>query len=215
MQAGVTVATVNREFATLRHMLNSLSDRGVVETKHISVKNKSGETKRRKTFSKEQIKAMLQCAANDHDRYTYFFVLIGFQTSMRHSEILRIRFEHFDFDNRTLHIPKAKAGSRIVPVHSSLLDVISKEKERRNVEQGYLFEAKSATGHRTYMKKQFNRVLHAAGLSESGFTPHSMRHTAISILMRGKLSIADVQVISGHKCKLTPRAVWRADFARV
>ncbi|MFY0623166.1 MAG: site-specific integrase [Pelagimonas sp.] len=199
LQAGAAVATVNREFATLRHMLNSLSEWGVAETKHIKVKNKSGEKQRVKTFSTEQIAKMLRCAENDHDRYTYFFVLIGFQTAMRHKEILRIRFEDFDFENLTLHIPEAKAGSRVAPIHESLAQVIRDEQRRRGVEAGYLFEADSATGHRTYMKKQFERVLNAAGLSGQGFTPHCMRHTAISITMRSGVSVADAQIISGHK----------------
>ena len=199
VQSGAAVATVNRELATLRHMLNSLSEWGVVETKHIKIKNKSGEQRRIKTFSNEQIGKMLHCAENDHDRYTFFFVFIGFQTAMRHKEILKIRFEDFDFENLTLHIPEAKAGSRVAPIHESLAQVIRDEQRRRGVETGYLFEADSETGHRTYMKKQFQRVLNAAGLSGQGFTPHCMRHTAISIAMRSGLSVADAQVISGHK----------------
>ena len=198
-KAGAAVSTVNRELATLRHMLNEFSEWGVVQTKHIKVKNKAGEIRRTKTFSPDQIRMMLKCAENDHDRYTYFFVLIGFQTSMRHGEILKIKFEHFDYDNGTLHIPEAKAGSRTVPVHESLIEIVREEQKRRGHETEYLFEADSKSGHRTYMKKQFQRVLEAAGLSNRGLTPHSMRHTAISILMRSQVSIADAQVISGHK----------------
>ena len=118
---------------------------------------------------------------------------------MRHGEILRIKFEDFDHDNRRLHVPEAKAGSRFVPVHDDLLKVIKGEQKRRGVEAGYLFAADSTSGHRSYMKKQFNRVLEAAGLASSGLTPHSMRHTAISIVMRSQVSIADAMMISGHK----------------
>lgn len=197
--AGAAISTVNRELATLRHMLNTLSDWGIVQTKHIKVKNRSGEAQRTKTFSADQIKKLLKCAANDHDPYTYLFILIGFQTAMRHGEILKIKFEDFDYDNGTLYIPVAKAGSRTAPVHQSLIQTVREEQMRRGVKAGYLFAAKSKTGHRTYMKKQFQRVLDAAGLSDNGLSPHSMRHTAISILMRSQMSIADAQVISGHK----------------
>lgn len=199
LQAGAAVATVNREYATIRHLLNSLSEWGIVETKHIKVKNKNGEKRREKTFSTEQITKMLRCAENDHDRYTYFFVLIGFQTAMRHEEILKIRFDDFDFENLTLHIPEAKGGERVAPIHESLAQVIREEQRRRGVETGYLLASNSASGHRTYMKKQFERVVNAAGLSGQGFTPHCMRHTAISIIMRSGVSVADAQVISGHK----------------
>jgi integrase len=197
--ASAAISTINRELATLRHMLNQLSDWNVLETKHIKVKNRSGEERRCGTFDKTQIHKMIECSKNDSDPYTYFFILIGFQTSMRHKEILRIKFEHFNHESKFLHVPEAKTGSRQVPVHDDLLNVIRIEQERRGKDTGFLFAAKSATGHRSYMKKQFQRVLVAAELQNFGFVPHSMRHTAISIVMRTSISVADAMRISGHK----------------
>ena len=193
------ISTVNRECATLRHMLRSISDWGIIEAKHIKVKNLKGEKQNCKTFSNDQINKMLTAAKQDRDGYTFFFVAIGFLTSMRHSEILKIKFEHFDSRNKTLYIPEAKAGSRMAPVSDQLLAIIADEQSRRGVLTGYLFdEPNSKTGHRSYMKKQFQRCLKAAGLDQFGFTPHTMRHTAISALMASGTSIKAVQAFSGH-----------------
>lgn len=197
--ASAAISTINRELATLRHLLNQIAEWGIVDTDHIKIKNISGENRRTNTFTDEQVKSMLSYAKLDADPYTYFFILIGFQTSMRHAEILKIKFEDFDYQNKGLLVPEAKAGQRSVPVHQSLLDVIAEEKSRRGVQTGYLFASQSKTGHRTYMKKQFQRVLAAAGLKGTGLTPHSMRHTAISKIMRTQISISDAMVISGHK----------------
>lgn len=197
--AGASVSTINRELATVRHMFNQISDWGVVTTSHLSIKNISGENRKDKTFTNTQVKEMLCHAKSDSDPYTYFFILIGFQTSMRHSEILKIKFEDFDHDNKKLTLSDAKAGRRQVPIHDSLLEIIREEQQNRGVKSGFLFASHSKTGHRSYMNNQFNRVLEAAGLQDSGLTPHSMRHTAISTIMRTKISISDAMVISGHK----------------
>lgn len=198
--AGPSVATINRELATLQHMLNSLDDWGVVETGHIKVSKVKGEKRRIMTFDQNEIRLLLDASKTDCDPYTHFFVFIGLQTSMRHSEILRIRFEDCDYENNVLNIPEGKTGYRRVEVTDGLLDMVKNEAVHRGTTKGYLFAAVSKTGHRSYMKKQFNRCLERAGLSDRGFTPHSMRHTAISVMMRAEgVSIADAMMVSGHK----------------
>lgn len=199
LDAGMTIASVNRECATLRHMLGKLEEWGILDTKSIKIKNMKGERRKTKTFSDEQIRKMLQAAKNDADKYTHLFVVIGFMTSMRHTEILKIKFEDFDHRNGTLSIPEAKAGQRTIPVHTTLLDIITQEQNNRGVKSGHVFASNSVTGHRTFMKKQFQRCLKAAGLDGLGYTPHTMRHTAITAVINNGASIADAQIISGHK----------------
>ncbi|WP_439504206.1 tyrosine-type recombinase/integrase [Methylophaga sp.] len=197
--SGMAISTVNREGATLRHMLGKLDEWGIVNTKAIKIKNLSGERRKTNIFSDDQIRRILKAAESDFDKYTYLFVVIGFMTSMRHTEILKIKFEDFDHRSASLTIPEAKAGQRTIPVGTTLLEIIRKEQEKRAVKSGYVFASESVTGHRTYMKKQFQRCLKAAGLDGLGYTPHTMRHTAITLVISSGVSIADAQVISGHR----------------
>jgi integrase len=39
---------------------------------------------------------------------------------MRHSEIVRVRYDQIDFDARRIFIPKAKAGEREQPITPAL-----------------------------------------------------------------------------------------------
>jgi len=48
---------------------------------------------------------------------------------MRHSEILRARFEHLDLERHRLFVPDAKAGMREQPITPQLADILRKERE--------------------------------------------------------------------------------------
>ena len=74
--------------------------------------------------------ALLQAAIGSSDPDGWLFVAIGLGTSMRHAEILRIRWEQFDLPRRRLFIPLAKAGSRAQPITPELADLLSREKRR-------------------------------------------------------------------------------------
>lgn len=49
------------------------------------------------------------------------------------------------------------------------------------------------------ISKAFQRAVISAGLDPKVFTPHVMRHTAITRLIEQGIPLATVQKISGHK----------------
>jgi len=75
-----------------------------------------------------------------------------------------------------------------------LKEVLSKYPEK----EGWLFPADSESGHTVEVKKQFKRVVEAAGLDPKVITPHIMRHTAISHLVQAGVDLPTVKRISGH-----------------
>ncbi|WP_333605986.1 tyrosine-type recombinase/integrase [Novosphingobium sp.] len=60
-----------------------------------------------------------------------------------------------------------------------------------------LKQAKSP--HRTNMGRPFQRAVVRAGLDPDKVTPHVMRHTAITRLVKAKVDLPTIQKISGHK----------------
>jgi len=48
------------------------------------------------------------------------------------------------------------------------------------------------------MKKQFSRTIERAGLAPKQFTPHTMRHTAITRLIEAGTPLEVVRKVSGH-----------------
>ena len=139
----------------------------------------------------------------DEEPYCWLFVAFGLNTAMRHSEILASRFGHIDFDNNRLQIPRAKAGAREQPITTELANILKKEREMRDDKDGWVFPSPrpndSITGHRYRMDKPFRRAVQAAKLDPDLITPHVMRHTAITALVKSGADLPTIQRISGHK----------------
>ena len=120
----------------------------------------------------------------------------------RHREILSARFDHVDFERCRLFIPQAKAGAREQPITPELVNVLRKEREYRDDKEGWIFPSPrpkaSIDGHRRRMGVPFRRAVIAAGLDPEAITPHVMRHTAITNLVKAGVDLPTIQRISGH-----------------
>lgn len=200
---GAASATINRELSTLSHFLNR-----AIEWKWIKADDKPNIPKFNETrkkivvLSEPEKRALMQAAINDQNPHTWLFVAIAMGTGMRHAEILRIRWDEIDLENRRIYVGKAKAGQREQPMPQALADMLGREHEQLGKSEGWLFPTTRADAkhqHRQQMSQQFRRVVESAGLLPSKVTPHVLRHTAITGLIKDGVDLPTVQRISGHK----------------
>ena len=203
LDSGAKQATVNRELSTLSHMMNRLVDWKWIKDEDRPKISKGDEPRKKIVILTDQAaSALYKGAVGDQDALTWLFVIIGLNSAMRHSEILHIQWDDIDFDQRRIHLEEAKAGQRTQPISKGLTEMLLKERERRKDKHGWLFPA-SATAkkapHRTTMHRQFERAVIRAGLDPSKVTPHVMRHTGITRLVKAGIDLPTIQKISGHK----------------
>ncbi len=121
---------------------------------------------------------------------------------MLQSEILRVRWSDIDFDQRRIYIARAKAGQREQPITTALAEMLKKEREQREDQEGFIFAVTrkdGKSGHRQTMTRQFERAVKRANLNPRKVTPHVMRHTAITRLVKAGVDLPTIQRISGHK----------------
>ena len=200
-------ATVNRELSTLSHLMNR-----AVEWKWIKADDKPKITKAFEAAKPITILTGAQCsrlmgaAIADADDRLALFVAFGLNAAMRHSEIVAVRFDQIDFANRRVFVPLAKAGSREQPLTSALVDMIAKDREMAADRNGWIFPAKPSAkteaarrSHRPSMEYGFKRAVVRAGLDPALVTPHIMRHTAITRLVKAGIDLPTIQKISAHK----------------
>lgn len=203
LDSGAKQATVNRELSTLSHMMNRLVDWKWIKDEDRPKISKGDEPRKKIVIlTDETAAALYNGAVADQDGITWLFVIIGLNSAMRHSEIMRIRWEDIDFDQRRIHLGEAKAGQRTQPISESLCTMLLKEKEQREDKTGWLFPAnKNAKKHphRRDMHDQFQRAVVRAKLDPSKVTPHVMRHTGITRLVKAGVDLPTIQKISGHK----------------
>lgn len=203
---GAAAGTINRELATLRHLLNSAARWKWIPKDSVPFFTLVSEPQQPMAILDDrQAQALLQAAQKDQDDRCWLFVAFGLGAAMRHREILKVRFEHVDFINRRIYIPDAKAGQREQPITHSLVLALKAqraklpEKERAGWVFPTLIPKQSKDGHRTNMARAFARSVMRAGLDPAKVTPHTMRRTAITRLVKAGIDLPTIQRISGHK----------------
>jgi integrase len=201
--AGARCNSVNRDLATLSHLLSMAVEWKWLAARPCKVRLLPADRGRITVLSDADADALMAAAIADRDPYCWLFVAFGLNTAMRHAEISRARFDHVDFDNLLLHVPEAKAGARDQPITPGLRDILLREREMATDPDGFVFPTRrpslSQAGHRARMEQPFARAVVAAGLDPHLVTPHVMRHTAITNLVQSGADIPTIMKISGHK----------------
>ena len=201
--AGAAKATINRELAVLSHLFGRAVKQKWIKARPCDIEREEEGRRHIEVLTDEQADALLEAAVKDQNSYCWLFVAFGLNTAMRHNEILQARFDHLDLEHRRLFIPQAKVGMREQPITLELAKILRKEREGRDDRDGWIFPASrlssSRKGHRSPMGREFRRAVIAAKLDPARVTPHTMRHTAITNLVKAGVDLPTIQKISGHK----------------
>ena len=201
--AGLKQATVNRELATLSHLFRRMVKWGWIKAEGIPELEKGPEPRKNIVIlSDDNATKLMSAAVDDQDTRLWLFVAFGLNTAMRHSEILGVRYENIDFDARRIFVPQAKAGEREQPITPALVELLIRQREQDGPEATWVFPSRISNPkhpHRMSMAKSFLRAVVRAGLTPSKVTPHVMRHTAITRLVKAGVDLPTIQRISGHK----------------
>ena len=202
---GVKPATINRELATLSHLLSKAASKEwgwIKSDDRPAIPRAKEDRKHIEILTPEQSTRLISSAAADYDPDVLLFVLFGLNTAMRHSEILARRFDDVDWANCRLRIGHAKAGARIQPITLHLREALQERQKVAEDPEGWIFPSRTRAAkrpHRVSMAKHFRRIVVAAHLDPMKTTPHTMRHTGISRLVMAGKDIPTIQRISGHK----------------
>lgn len=201
LSTGLKQATVNRELATLSHLMRRIGIKPEDRPEFIK-----GDEPRKPivVLSDDHVTRLMKAAIADQDKRLWLFVAFGLNTAMRHSEILRVRYDQIDFDSRRIFVSRAKAGQREQPVTAALIGMLKKQREMEDDadKDGYVFPSRVAWAkhpHRISMADSFQRAVISAGLLPKKVTPHVMRHTAITRLVKAGVDLPTIQKISAHK----------------
>ena len=108
---------------------------------------------------------------------------------MRRSEILPLTWGNVDIQNGTCHLPMTKNGSpRTVPLTPRALQILKSLPQ--NSEQVFPISSNP-------VRLSWDKLRARAGINDLRF--HDLRHEAITRLFERGLSIAEVDLISGHR----------------
>lgn len=79
------------------------------------------------------------------------------------------------------------------PIMPQLAEILQRERDMAEDDKGFIFPTErpglAKAGHRSRMTAPLARVVKAAGLDPKRITPHTMRHTAITNLVRAGVDL--------------------------
>jgi integrase len=196
----VSPASVNRELAFLRRLYNVAIADQRADTNPVSSKVFFKENNARVRFLSDDEEVRLRDVL---DPTYWVVVLVAIHTGLRRSEQFNLRWEHVDFTNGIITVPRSKHGEvRRVRMNDTVRDILRSLPSR--LKSAYVFPSASAgdrplDGHH-FVRRVFVPALAKAGIE--GFRWHDLRHTFASRLTMAGVDLRTVQELMGHKTML-------------
>lgn len=192
---------------TLKQILNKAVDNDLIY-KNVanSIKIKKHTAPEKKHLSDDTI-ALIE---ENKNKYTYLLLThFMIYTGLRREEIIPLRYEDIDFENKKINITKAVHFENNQPRLKStkntehrwipLLQNIDLDKNRK----GYIFpNTKNKMMSETTFKRQIeyaNKFVKNNIENYERFTAHILRHTYACILHKADISLKEAQFFMGHK----------------
>jgi len=202
MQYAVTLsgrapATVCRKITVLSSFFGFLMDLGELDTnpaRRIPLPKPASRIPN--AISEDEAQQLIAAAESPFERAMLLLMLTA---GLRRSEVGAIRLEDADLQNEMLLVRGKGAKQRMVPLMpvtgQAIRDYLA---VRPETDQPYLFL--SPQGRRLandYLNRSLRRILARAGLAKR-ITPHMLRHTFATHLVRNGVDVRTVQELLGH-----------------
>ena len=182
-------ATVNRNVANFRAMLNRAVDYGKLETNPTGrIKQLEENNIRERVLSQHEFNRLLN---NCHGEIKGL-VLIAYYLPMRQEEILNLTWEEIDFKYRFIRLGGHRTKNktvRSIPINQKIIDYL--QSLPRPLQGGFVFSK------RCFNRKAYNKAVKASNLVD--FTFHDLRHCAINNLRLAGNDHFVIKRASGHK----------------
>ena len=149
-------------------------------------------------LSAEQVQQLLAAAQNPSHR---LLLLLLLSTGLRRSEAAAITLDQVDLEHRQLRVRGKGNKERMVPLTAEVVEAIQQHlASREPTECKHIFISRVTgeplSGGGVY--KVIRPLLKRAGLDGQGITPHNLRHTFATHLVRNGVDVKTVQELLGH-----------------
>lgn len=199
----LTISTVNRELSVLRRMFNIALREGWILKNPFNcgepLIQTSAERRREKILSLEEEERLLNACEHPQRKHLKAFLIALLDSGCRKGEMIKLKWSDVDFSSRLITFralnTKTLRMRQIVATQRLMDELINLWKASNKSLDSKVF------GISDNVRNSFSSACQAAGIKEGGIdglTLHSLRHTAASRLVKGKMPIQFVARILGH-----------------
>ncbi|NOD37080.1 MULTISPECIES: site-specific integrase [unclassified Ruegeria] len=186
-------ATVVRELGWLQHALDVACDdwgQNLPQGNPVKpVRRPKIDNRRERRLQEGEWQALLNAVNQSRSPLMKPLLTLALATGMRRGELLSMQWRHVDLERRTVFLPQTKNGrARTVPLSPNAVAVLM---DLPRADDRCL----PLSGNS--VRLAFERLRQRAGVIDLTF--HDLRHEAVSRFVESGLSLAQVQMISGHR----------------
>ncbi len=198
--------SVNRVVIMLRYIFN-LSIRwetpGITKNPTADIPLLEENNKKERFLTAEEARALVEQLKNSDNKMLQYIIPMLILTGARKNEVLKAKWEDFNFEQRVWRIPVSKSGkARHVPISDGVQYLL--EGVPRHEDCGYVFANPKTLLPYVSIFGSWNTARKAVGLADVRI--HDLRHSFASFLVNSGRSIYEVQRILGHtQIKTTQR----------
>jgi integrase/recombinase XerD len=149
-------------------------------------------------LNKGEVKKLLESVQNEKHRLILSLI---YSAGLRVSEVIKIRVQDLDFENRILSIRQSKGRKDRRTIFSSNLGIRLQEYIKENNKKGsdlLFISARGSSLTTRTVQKIFSNTLFKAGISKQAGC-HSLRHSFATHLLENGTDIRYIQELLGHK----------------
>jgi site-specific recombinase XerD len=213
---GIRASTVSMRLGFLKAFLRFLIEQGSVREDVISkrLRIKVPDALPR-AMAPEDIDKLLRVLDHPRDRA---LVVVLLRTGMRVGELLNTLVSDLHLEERRIDIyegDKNRVG-RVVYLSDDALSALRQWLKRRKLNRSYLFYGQRYKPiSYTAARMIFLKYLRRAGLTDKGYTLHSLRHTCATELLNAGMRLECLQPLLGHSSlEMTRRYARLSDKTR-
>jgi site-specific recombinase XerD len=191
--------TLRRKYACLSSFYGFLQDLGYLQGNPARRLPLPRVSEYVPVFLSEEMAQQLMAAANTP--WTKAMVVLLLSTGIRRSEAVTITLDDLNLEERQLLIRGKGDKQRVVPLTDQAVEAIQAYlPHRTKTESRHLFVSawKGRPIHGRCINRMLKIVIEKAGLAGQGITPHKLRHTFATHLIRNGVDIRTVQELMGH-----------------
>lgn len=203
----VNKATVNREIACLRGLLNKAVELGKLD-KNLLAGEKlmfKENAPRRPNLNAEEERRLLAASPE----WLRFMMRLAIVTGCRMGELLALRWRNIDLEGLTLTVDDSKSGdSRRIPL--SHPKVLAELRTFRGLPDGIVVMLPNGNSPEgSTVSHAFKRAARKIGKDELRF--HDLRHIAGSRMQAARMTLGEVAEVLGHKTLAMARRYAQSD----
>jgi len=196
--AGRAAWTVRRKIACLSSFYGYLMDMGHVRHNPAHrVPLPRVAQKVPTTLDEDEARALAQAAPTPWLKCAITLLL---STGLRRAELVSITLDDLNLENAQLVVHGKGAKQRVVPLTEASIQAIRDyQRVRPETDSDRLLVSQWGEPlHPRAVNRKLQDALKRAGLSDKGVTPHQLRHTFATHLIRNGVDVRTVQELLGH-----------------